>query len=330
MPRKIKSVTSMSHKNPEPTGGLFGPRMEVDTTPRSLKDTQRFRTKYLSIDDVQDNTENRFTMTPTGFLERSIRKLGQLQPIIVVPLVENDKPTGKYEVKAGSRRLVAIRNIHKNSEGEEKEKFSKIFCLILPMGATEEEIQSVITDTNTTSRQLSIADIFRNFEIIFEQEEDGSYRYIPKGKGKYEAASGILKDMGFTFSPSSVKDYMAIYTAHNPLIRQALESGLMSKRQAVNIARMGTKEQDMVMQKFNALEEKAFSKWLQDYMKERKENKKNAVKGADALSKLSRANKGIQKMASQNILFADELQKAEMSKTIEKLRQTLDELEAKM
>lgn len=335
MPRKIKTVTGFSHSNPEPTNSLFGPQVNPSDMPslepKTLGETERFRTKYLSLDDIRDNTENRFAMTSTGFLERSIRKLGQLQPVIVVPVMKEGKPTGKYEIKAGSRRFVAIRNIHQNAESDdEREKFSKIFCMILPEGATEDEIQSVITETNTTSRQLSIGDIFRNFDIIFEREEDGSYRYIPKGKGKYEAASGILKDMGFTFSPASVKDYMAIYTAHCELIREALEAGLMSKRQAVRIARLPDKEQDYVMAQFNAMEEKEFIKWLREYTKESREKKKQAIKGADVLSRVDKARKGIELFSTRNIMFADDLQKAQLAKTITQLRGALDDLEKTM
>lgn len=335
MPRKIKTVTGFSHSNPEPTNSLFGPQVNPSDmpsfAPKTLGETERFRTKYLSLDDIRDNTENRFTVSSTGFLERSIRKLGQLQPVIVVPVLEDGKPSGKYEIKAGSRRFIAIRNIHENAENdEEKEKFSKIFCIILPEGATEEEIQLVITETNTTSRQISIGDIFRNFDIIFEKEDDGSYRYIPKGKGKYESASGILKDMGFTFSPASVKDYMAIYTAHCSLIRQALEAGLMSKRQAVRIARLPDNEQEYVMAQFNAMEEKEFTRWLREYTKETREKKKQSIKGADVLSRVDKARKGIELFSSRNIMFADDLQKAQLSKTIAQLRNALDDLEKKM
>lgn len=333
MPRKQKTMAGVSlGRQRVPDASLFGGKMDYNEMPeerdRSVIDVVRFRTHYIPLQDITDNTENRFRITNTLFLERSIEKLGQLQPAIVMP-IEKDG-TRKYEIKSGSRRFASVLKIHDRAvadkDEETAEKFSKMFCIILPEGATDSEIQAVITETNTTNRQLSISDVFMNFDIIFEKEDDGSYKYIPKGKRKYETASSILKDMGFTFSPASVKDYLSIYTAHNTKIRDCFEKELITKKQALVISRMPDNLQDETMRKFDALSTAEFKEYIKAYIGDKSASKNAYMKGADLMNTVSRLKKSAERTAGKKIIFADEMQMSEAKKQIAELQEAIETL----
>lgn len=333
MPRKQKTMAGVSlGRRNVPDASLFGGQMDFNEMPeekdRSVGDVLRFRTRYIPLSDIRDNTENRFRVTNTLFLEKSIERLGQLQPAIVIPIEQNGTRT--YEIKSGSRRFASVKSIYEKAIAAENkelaEKFSKLFCIILPDGATDSEIQAVITETNTTNRQLSIRDVFMNFDIIFEKEDDGSYRYIPKGKRKYETASSILKDMGFTFSPASVKDYLSIYTAHNGRIKDCFEKELITKKQALVISRMPDGLQDETMKKFDSMSTAEFKEYIKAYIGDKSASKNVYMKGADLMSTISRLKKSTARTAEKKILFADEMQKSEAIKQIADLQNALDNL----
>ena len=173
-----------------PRGGFDGPTMAAPDT-LTLEETEKYTTRYIDIIDVFDNTNNRFDVKDTSYLEGSIERLGQLQPIVVVRKLDkknaiNGVAKPYYEVKAGSRRFKAIQNIHQKAlnerDIEKADKFSKVFAVILPTGATEKEIEDVITETNTTARQVSITDMFKNFDYIFEKDANGNYIKFPNIK----------------------------------------------------------------------------------------------------------------------------------------------------
>lgn len=333
MPRKRKTMSSIAVGRTEGTeNSLFGKQFSPDEMPsdseRTVGDVVHFRTRYIPLDSINDNTENRFRMTNTMFLEKSIERLGQLQPAIVMPIEKDGKRV--YEVKSGSRRFASVRSLYEKAKkaGDEQnaDRFSKLFCIVLPEGATESEIQSIITETNTTNRQLSIGEVFMNFDIIFERENDGSYKYIPKGKRKYETASSILKDMGFTFSPASVKDYLSIYTAHNQKIRDCFEKELLTKKQALVISRMTPELQDETMRKFDVMSTAEFKDYIKAYIGDRSASKNTYMKGADLMNEISRIRKSARRISQKKIVFADEMQKGEVKKQISELQETLENL----
>lgn len=295
-------------------------------TDHNLHDTERFKTRYIPLDDIDDNTENRFLITSTEFLEKSILNLGQLQPIIVIPYTKDGER--RYEIKSGSRRFLSLKNICKREAGKTAEKFSKAFCIVLPEGTTDEEIERVITETNTTTRQISVQEIFMNFDIIFEKDETGKYAFIPSGTSKYEEGSRILKEMGFKFSPASVKDYLTIYTAHNQSIRHDLENGLLSKKQALTIARMPSSLQDETMEKFKKMGDEEIKKYIKEYNDEKKSSAKKSLRGVDAVSKIEKLRKQTQALSKQTyIQFAGKEQAEKMKEEIKAIKKYISDVE---
>ena len=318
--------------------GLFSKKDEIindalkQLDMMSMNDTNGYHTQYLPLSQLVDNTENRFNVEDTSFLEDSIDRLGQLQPIIVVQLLdEKGRLDDKYEIKAGSRRFKAISSLHKKAilldDETNKERFSKAFVLILPNGATEEEIQSVITETNTTTRQVSVSEIFRNFEVIFKVDSEGNLTNLPKNVNKYNYISNILQEAGFTFSPASVKDYISIYFAHNQEIKENFEKGYLKKRHALIISRMPNHLQDQVMEDFKSMTQSDFETYIKQYNKKKKNKALDEnIRGIDAINKLDKINKELDILKKKiNIDFKDYNEKQEFINKISLI--TLDSID---
>lgn len=332
MARK-KTMNDTGTRNLDKSISLFGDlTADLDiasSDEKSLLETNKLETKYIDRSDVIDNQQNRFAVTNTYFLEQSILKLGQLQPILVVHLFdENGLPTGKYEIKAGSRRFKAINNIcekaKKDGNMEVYDKFNKLYVTILPMGITDEEVDRVITETNTTTRQISIEDLFKNFDIVFERDENGDFKYISKGSNKYEEGSNYLKQLGYSFSKSSVKDYLTIYLAQNPKIRENFEKGFLGKRQSLIVARMDAEDQEEALNKFDNMLPEEITKYLNEYTKNKKEKKRKSLKGIEVITDINKMKTNISNQKKKEIIFIDQMQK---EKCISDISILMEELE---
>lgn len=338
MPAPKKRMSGLSHVRPSKEQTLFGEQLNpeelVSQTHKTLHDTDRFRTKYIELNSIVDNTTNRFKVSDTSFLEASIAKLGQLQPLVVIQ--KQNEHGMHFEIKAGSRRFKALTNLRLRavSEGntEDEERFSYAFCIVLPDGASQEEIDAVITETNTTARNISIAEIFMNFDLVFDLDEDGNYKYLPKNKNKYNSASSLLKSMGYTFSPSSIKQYLSIYTAHNQDIRKEFENGLLTKKRALAISRMAPLVQDDIMGRFNDLDDEQIDAIIAKQNKEKKKlTKDKPIRGSETLNIISRARKQMTAIIdARSISFSDELQKNQVQDALDELKADIAAIEQEL
>ena len=322
---------------------IFGANLDnlnqYNTDNKALFESGKYKVKYVSRDKLKDNEENTFTITNITFLKKSIEKLGQLQPLVVVPEYKDNKQTGTYIIKSGSRRFASINKICEEAIKEEDtkkyERFNEVLILILPHGATEKEIKEVITETNTTSRQISISDLFRNFDIVFAKKEDGSYENIPAGESKYTVGAKLLQDMGFSYSPASIKDYLTIYTAHNKTISSYLDKGFISKRDALVIARLDESTQDEVMNNIKDMDKDELKLYIKKINKSVKENKKKEVKyirGVDFLSNIEKVSKKITKISYKDcsFVFTDNVQKDKCLSEIDEMQKYLDDLKLQL
>lgn len=264
--------------------GRIGQPTVVATDTLSLSEMDEYKARYLSLTDVIDNTDNRFTVEDTQYLEGSIERLGQLQPIVAVRVKkdeENGVAKSYYEIKAGSRRFKAIRRIHQKAlnEGDlqKAEKFNKVFAVVLPMGATKKEIEDVITETNTTARQVSIHDMFKNFDYIFEKDEEGNYIKFPNIRSKkinvIDTVYDIFQNMGYAYSRVSIKDYWTIYQKCINPFKNALINNQVSKNDCMQIKKLLPDDQKELLDKVVKFEEDRAA-GMEDYLDEQHE--KNA------------------------------------------------------
>lgn len=261
--------------------GRAGQPTVVATDTLSLSEMEEYKARYLPLTDIIDNTDNRFTVEDTQYLEGSIERLGQLQPIVAVRVKkdeENGVAKSYYEIKAGSRRFKAIRSIHQKAlnEGDlqKAEKFNKVFAIVLPMGATKEEIEDVITETNTTARQVSIHDMFKNFDYIFEKDEEGNYIKFPNIRSKkinvIDTVYDIFQNMGYAYSRVSIKDYWSIYQKCINPFKVALINNQVSKNDCMQIKKLLPDDQKELLDKVVEFEENRAAE-MEDYLDEQHE-----------------------------------------------------------
>lgn len=304
-------------------------------TKKTLKETVNRRIIQIDISKLKDNPDNTFGMEQSlELLKSSIRAIGLMQPIVVVQLQEDGRPTGYYEIKAGSRRynsiLQLVEEAKEKGNQEEAELYSSVACIVLPEGATKEEIDKVKTDLNTTARHLTISDIFRNFDMIFAKDENGLFKYISKGGNKYNEGAKLLEQLGFKYSPDSIKDYLTIYNAHNPEVKKLFENKAISKNQAKLISQMDFKTQDDLVERIPDMTSKEITQSINEYKKKKKQEKEMQTKpqGAVVLSYVAKTSRKFQNYSRTGIALLDDQQKKSIMNAIDELKENIKTLES--
>lgn len=334
MAKQRKSINSMGKS--QHNTSLFSPQqrmaIDADNIEKTLAETTRLNARYITLDKLVDNTANPFKVKGTYYLEKSIKKLGQLQPIIILTLQNEDgKPSGKYEIKAGSRRFKAITNIHNSAidEGNEKvaERFSQVWCTVLPLGTTEQEIQEVIVETNAYNRKIELDELFSCFDIIFEKDDEGNYVSFNPKKEKIEQIQYAFKDMGYSFGRTAIKQYYKIYNGH-PMLRQYYEKEYISKSEALIVSDMPLEMQKNVLEKSNKMTDKEFKAYLKTF-KESKPKKVSRMKGFEAIKNIDKIKKQVQQMDGIKITV-DENERKEILDSIQEIETVLNTLKSKI
>lgn len=326
MARRKSMLDTIVNQNSHASEAFFGtnPGVRKPATNRTLQETEALQEEMLNISKLIDNSANSFEVEHIEVLEESIKARGLLQPLIVMPIKDSTGlATGKYEIKSGSRRFAAISHIYQeadqNHDEKMKSKFSSVPCRILPMGATEEEIRAVVVETNTLARQLGVADIFRNFDIIFAKGQDGKYKYLSDNRiSLTDAVTARLKEMGLVYKKSSVNDYIAIYFSADARLKDCLEKKLIAKRDAVVIASMPANTQKKFIDDALALPKAEFKKKMAAYKEERKAIKRGSINGADAVRYLKQMGKVADKINTSIIVTGEQAE--ELSKALEETK----------
>ena len=303
---------------------------------KTLRETPALRMRNIPYDELMDNDENTFTVDENrlNILEMSIRDFGVLQPLLV------ERRKGGYVIRAGSRRYASVTHIRAESEKAEDratlDRFVTLPCIVLPGGMTEEEKKRVIAETNLATRSLSHRDLFRNFSIIFAKDENGRYKYIGRGENKLNFGIDMLKELGFDYKGTSVKEYLKIYEAHNPEIRKAVADDLMDRRTAVFIARLEDDEQDMVMNLFTEMKDDHLEEFndMVEEMKQktgpkRRRKKRNAPARAVNIRKTVRAARDRLEAfgSADEYLYTPKLDSRALISSLGELREAIDRFE---
>lgn len=145
-------------------------------------------------------------------LEKSIYHAGLMQPIIVLPFIDQKTMDVRYEIQAGHKRKKAIYQLiehaklghYPNSELI-LSAYKTVSALIIPMGATAEQIEKVYNDTNILSRHMSTDDVFRHINYFEDLPTRplNKVEYIAFKENKYRmsALANMLqnkfKNLGF-------------------------------------------------------------------------------------------------------------------------------------
>ena len=134
--------------------------------------------------------------------------------------------------------------------------------------------------------------------------------------------------MGFTFSKSSVRDYMIIYTSDKKL-KDYLEKGFIGKRQALTIARMPSNKQKELLNKIDDMTENEIKAYIKEYETKKKKDDKTKIRGVDALNAISLASNKIMNVSlKKDIIFSDDYQKEQIQKRLIEIKEYIQSIES--
>lgn len=163
--------------------------------------TYCYRYENITVDvDKLIERENQYSMDQSGIdeLEKSILRLGLLQPIIVLPIIEPKTMEVVYQIQSGHRRVRAIKQLLKHAEdgvypGRKEvilQTFKTVPALLIPMGSDEKDVEDIYNQTNMLARHMTVEDCFK----VIESFENIPSR--PKTKEEYNH----FKEMGYRIS----------------------------------------------------------------------------------------------------------------------------------
>ena len=176
---------------------------------------------------VERDNKYKFTTSEIDELEKSIYHAGLMQPIILLPIINSRTMEVEYEIEAGHKRTTAIRQLiqhakdGKYSNGElVLQAYKTIPSLLIPMGATPEQVEKVYNDTNILSRHMSTDDVFQHISFFDEMPSRPTTKieYVEFKEKKYriERLANILqnkfKALGFSdWKNRKAKVFLNIY-----------------------------------------------------------------------------------------------------------------------
>ena len=136
---------------------------------------------HYEVQEVQEDKleerENKYSIidSEVDALAESIWSVGLLQPIVVLPELDYQSQV-HYIIQAGHKRVKAIRRLKEQCQNKDSkyylykdiilEKFETIPALIIPSGATQQEIEQIYNETNLLSRHMTTEDVFAHIECI--------------------------------------------------------------------------------------------------------------------------------------------------------------------
>ena len=336
MPPRKKTMASTGQKPKSTANSLFGDMQTMDfqdPNDRKLEEVTFYKTRNIDIDKIEIYKDNHFRELDTTELEESIDQVGLLSPVVLITKKREDN-SEYYETIAGSRRLTAVRNLLEraleNNDKKRIEKYSKIFSIVLPLGATEEEIQRVYTDTNLLHRPPTLKEIFQHIDTFLAKDEKGRFINLPERRpnvAKY--VQQRFNNLGYEFGITAIKKNVSIWLAHNQKIKQEFLDETLSQRQAYLISQMPEEMQDSVMKKIESMTKKEITAYINTYNLQNRQIQSKNIRSVDMISDLSRAEKIINQLSQhENLILTNKSDKGEILGMIKDLTKVLDELKS--
>lgn len=189
----------------------------------------------IPVDDIRDNPRN-FYPTPDPqtlrALADSIRANGLLEPPTVVPAGD-----GTYRLISGHSRLAAIRSMWEDGTEEDRTRFSKILCRVLPPMSEGQE-QAAVIEANrqrVKSPALLADEVERLTKAYIKRREAGEQ--LP-GRIRDYVAEALQVKATKVANLSAIKNGLKV-----PGIVRKWEAGDIPEAAALEIARMDIEEQ---------------------------------------------------------------------------------------
>lgn len=185
---------------------------------------------------ANDKNQNYYNMKGVEALSYGIEDNGLLQPIVIMPDV-NEADT--YIILSGHRRFEAIKLIVERNP----DMFETIPCIVREDVNDDEEL---LIDGNVYNRQQSPAERLRELEA--------KKAILQKRKGRGEKVSGNLLKLiseEMEISYHQAKKFNSITLNATPSVREAFDKGDISTETAYELSKLDDKMQDDILGKAN-------------------------------------------------------------------------------
>lgn len=189
--------------------------------------------KMIPLDHIEPNEKNFYALSKIEDLMESIRMVGLLDPVRVVPMEE----PGYYRLVSGHRRYDAFLELDAEAPHGQASPYARIPALVLEDMDDLTESFALIT-ANSTARELT-------YDEKLEQEKQlratllamkAEGREVPKNLGQY-----IADQIGV--SRNEVSRMHSVNENLIPEAREKVAAGEMTAQQAYEMSRMPAEEQ---------------------------------------------------------------------------------------
>lgn len=183
----INEIKKMTEEN---RGNLVANILDDVTKTKDITITHCYKYEMAEVEFekiIDRDNAYRITQSEVDELEQSIYLAGLMQPIIVLPIIESRTMEVRYQIQAGHKRKRAIAQLvqhakegmYKNAD-EIIDKYEYLNCVVIPMGATKEQVEKIYNDTNLLSRHMTADDLFTHIDYFDELPSR------PKTKTEYQ------------------------------------------------------------------------------------------------------------------------------------------------
>lgn len=172
---EIESIKKVTEENKsESTTAVI--KDITETRNEQITYCYKYEMAEIELDKIVER-ENKYTILQTEVdeLEKSIYHAGLMQPIILLPFINPKTMEVAYEIEAGHKRTRSIRQLVKHAEEGVYDNgeliirtFKTVPALLMPMGATKEQVEKVYNDTNLLTRHMSTDDVFEHISYFEE------------------------------------------------------------------------------------------------------------------------------------------------------------------
>lgn len=298
-PLKAKSLGQHKANNAQSvTSSIFANSDDllINEDIKTAKDKKMLNYELIDLNLITKRKKNKFELSNIESLAQSIDKVRLAQPILLKNLQhtytihEDGEETSyltkkQFEIVSGHRRYAAYQYLYtKYKEANDllnMDKYSKIPALILPFGATQEEIDELYESTNLESRQLKTVDLLRHVSYYLNEidKKDIEEKLVnPKFRGTNKAKyiQEKFKNLNVEISPTHIKRYISIYEKGTKSVIDIFEMGYISLNSAYKISNQYNKKDPLLEEKQNEFAAKILeiqnNERLTEYQKETEKN----------------------------------------------------------
>ena len=171
--QKIKKITEHDKQN----GVTDVLKIVTDSMDKEITYCYKYEMVNIPLEKIIER-DNKYSILQSEIdeMEKSILKIGLLQPIVVLPIMNPRNMEIQYEIQAGHKRIKAIRQLIEHAKNgyyviqkdQILENFETIPALLIPMGSDSKDIEKIYHDTNMLSRHMTTEDVFTHLAYFEE------------------------------------------------------------------------------------------------------------------------------------------------------------------